>query len=577
MGLGGRVLVRVAIVVATMASILVPAWIAPARTLSTPQTLVRSVRLDDILARRSTGALRLAFPATHIAFSWGGPEDVTITYRTDPDMAWTVAPLAHDADTETHHYTGVLAVRRPTQLEWNVVTETGIPIEDLTLDYLNTLDGARVVSEVPAEAGAEARTPNIVTRAEWGADESLKRTTGGCTRQFHPLQQLFVHHTAGANFDDRPKATMRAIYWYHVVRQGWCDIGYNFVVSYDGRIFEGRWARDYSPWEVHDSENKKGRPVVGAHVDGYNSGTVGISVMGNFQTAKPSPATRQALAELLAWEVDRHDLSAVGRHDYRNPESGQVTRLPWIAGHRDADMTSCPGDNLYSKLRAVRRDAASVIGAGKDSTQVVLAASAERINRGESVTVAGTLTDADGVPMSSRTIRSYVKEGTRDWIEGPTTTTEADGTFAFTMQPKANLKLAAIYDGDGLTWGSESEVKVLVAPIVTLQAEGGTPDAVGTYHYPPGTSEIRFSGTATPRHSGRSVRVRFTKLQSDGTFVEVDKGSAVLDRRGRFVFDWVVVDPGAGGTYRARALLPKDHDHAWGVSPVITLFVDPQP
>src|SRR3712207_8804536 len=47
---------------------------------------------------------------------------------------------------------------------------------------------------------------------------SLKRTSGGCVRRFFPVQQLFVHHTAGANFDRNPKATMRAIYWYHVVR-----------------------------------------------------------------------------------------------------------------------------------------------------------------------------------------------------------------------------------------------------------------------------------------------------------------------------------------------------------------------
>jgi hypothetical protein len=111
------------------------------------------------------------------------------------------------------------------------------------------------------------------------------------------VQQLFVHHTAGSNFDRHPKATMRAIYWFHTVRRGWCDIGYNFVISWDGRVFEGRWARRYKPWEVHDSEDARGRAVAGAHVSGFNSGSVGVSVMGNFSRVSAPPDVRRTLAE----------------------------------------------------------------------------------------------------------------------------------------------------------------------------------------------------------------------------------------------------------------------------------------
>jgi hypothetical protein len=577
MGLGGRISFRLAVIGATFASVLVPAWVAPARTISAPETMVRTVSLDSAIAKRSSGALELSFPATHVAFSWTGSEDVTIVFRTSPDEPWVEAPIAHDADTATRHYTGVQTVDKPESLEWDVRREPGVVIADLTLDYLNTLDGPRVERTVPATAGAEARTPNIVTRAEWGADESLKRTTGSCRRQFHPLGQLFVHHTAGSNFDGNPKATMRAIYWFHVVRQGWCDIGYNFVVSHDGRIFEGRWARSYSPWEVHDSESKSGEPVAGAHVSGFNSGSVGISVMGNFQTARPSPATRRALAELLAWEIDRHDLQARGTHVYRNPESGQTKKLPWIAGHRDAGSTSCPGDLLYAALRSVRRDAAAVMGAGKTATSVAVTASATRIKHGETVSVAGTLTDSNGVPLASRPIRTYVKEGGKDWLEGPSATTAPDGTFGFALQPSANLQVAAIYDGDAATWGSEDATRVLVAPTLSIVAEEGAIDQTGASHFPPGTSEIRFSGTVTPRHSGSAVEVRIAKLGSDGRFTRVDKGSAVLGRWGHFAVDWTVVDPGVGGTYQAHAFLPKHKDHTWGASPVVTFVIDPQP
>src|SRR5687768_1075396 len=101
MGLGGRISLRVAVIAATLASVLVPAWVAPARTISAPETMVRTVTLDPQVARRASGALDLSFPATHIAFSWTGSEDVTIVFRTAPEEPWVEAPLAHDADTET--------------------------------------------------------------------------------------------------------------------------------------------------------------------------------------------------------------------------------------------------------------------------------------------------------------------------------------------------------------------------------------------------------------------------------------------------------------------------------------------
>ena len=566
---------RITTVVATIATTLVPAFFVPARAISVPETMARTIRLDGAVSPRAGSTHRLAFPATHIAFSWSGSEKARFLYRTAE--GWREAPIAHDADTERRHYTGVVSVDRLTELDWRVEADPGVSVSDITVDYLNTMDGPRVTTEIPATAAAAANEPDIVTRAEWGADESLKRTSGGCERQFHPLQQIFVHHTAGSNFDENPKATMRAIYWYHVVRQGWCDIGYNFVVSYDGRIFEGRWARDYAPWEAHDSENKAGKVVSGAHVDGYNSGALGISVMGNFDTAEPSPATRRSVAELIAWKVDRHDLQARGSHDYRNPESGDVRHLPWVAGHRDADTTACPGDNLYSSLRSIRRDAEAVMGAGKASTTVTVAASATRIGYGETVSITGTLTDADGIPLAAREIRTYAREGEQEWAAGPTTTTAADGTFAFTAQPNANLSFAAIYDGDSATWGDEGEVRVRVRPVVTLVAENAVAGSDGTFVYPPGTSEIPLAGDVTPSHVGYEVEVKISKLDAEGAFVRIDSVPAELRRGGAFSVSWPVDDPVTGGTYQATAVLPKHDDHIRAKSAPVTFVVQPQP
>src|SRR3712207_9171470 len=54
-----------------------------------------------------------------------------------------------------------------------------------------------------------------------------------------PRSTLFPYTTLFRS-DPDPAATVRAIFAYHAVVQGWGDIGYNFLVDADGRIYEGR-------------------------------------------------------------------------------------------------------------------------------------------------------------------------------------------------------------------------------------------------------------------------------------------------------------------------------------------------
>ena len=576
MGWGGRTLLRLCVVIVTMASVLVPAWIAPAKTLRVPSTMVRTLRFDP--AGHQPRRVVFDFAPTHVAFSWSGGESTGIRYRTTDGHVksrWTIAPEAHDAERGDRHFSGVIAVARPSALEW-LPLRRGAGMGRVTIDYLNTLDGPRREVDVPAVAMATPQTPRIITRAEWGADESIKRTRGTCERRFFPVQQLFVHHTAGANFDTRPAATMRAIYWYHTVRQGWCDVGYNFVIAPDGRIFEGRWARNYGPWEVHDSENRAGYAVAGAHVANYNSGSVGVSLMGNYSTVQLPPSARRSLAELLAWEADRHDLRPRGWHTYRNPETGLRRWLPYIAGHRDAGYTSCPGDRVYSSLRAIRRDVETVMGAGKADSEVTLAAGADRVLYGEAASFTGALVDQAGVGLAGRPIRTYVRKGTT-WQEGPRAVTNRDGTFSFTMTAYRNVVVTAVYDGDAATWGDESAlVRVRVRPEVSL-SDDGTVDSAGVSHHGPAKDRVTFSGRVRPRHSGHRVVVFIAELQPDGTYQRVGKKEVVLDSYSRYRTTWRVSDPATGGSFRAVTRFPPDSDHTGAKSPPLFFVVDPSP
>src|SRR5207248_3521731 len=125
--------------------------------------------------------------------------------------------------------------------------------------------------------------PAVIPRAGWGADESLRYDSSGkeiWPPAFWPIQKLIVHHTDTQNNDPDPPATIRSIYYYHAVTQGWGDIGYNFLIDEQGRIYEGRHTLDYGVGIPPTEEDTSGNVVTGAHAQGFNSGTVGIALLG---------------------------------------------------------------------------------------------------------------------------------------------------------------------------------------------------------------------------------------------------------------------------------------------------------
>src|SRR5207253_2037642 len=133
---------------------------------------------------------------------------------------------------------------------------------------------------------AKAAEPPVVTRAQWGADESIRKNN----QKYAPITKLFVHHTVTSpdGPDPDPAATVRAIYAYHVQGNGWDDIGYNFLIDAQGRVYEGRWARDYAPGETPTGEDLNENGVVGAHVLNHNIGSAGIAMLGDFSNGEPT-------------------------------------------------------------------------------------------------------------------------------------------------------------------------------------------------------------------------------------------------------------------------------------------------
>mgnify|MGYP006272321433 FL=1 len=157
---------------------------------------------------------------------------------------------------------------------------------------------------------------------------------------------LIVHHSAGSNTAADWAAVVRSIWDFHVNVNGWDDIGYNFLVDPDGIVYEGR-----------------GEDVIGAHFSCMNGTTMGICLLGNYETASPSPESLQAIEELTAYKLCL--LHEAATDTVYHPPS--ELDLPLIAGHRDgnsspspascASGTVCPGANLYAALPGLRADA----------------------------------------------------------------------------------------------------------------------------------------------------------------------------------------------------------------------------
>ena len=214
---------------------------------------------------------------------------------------------------------------------------------------------ASVIAQPMAAAGAAVTQPAILTRAQWGADESLRNGFAGYGET---IKAGFVHHTTGASdyTSAEVPALIRSIYAYHTQTLGWSDIGYNFLVDRFGRLFEGRWGG-------------MDRPVIGAHTGGFNTNTVGVAALGDHETSTVPAAVMTGFGQLLGWKLGLHGADPSGRvtltsggGDSNRYPAGQAVEFNVISGHRDASYTLCPGQYLYPRLSEIRSEAAAVIG-----------------------------------------------------------------------------------------------------------------------------------------------------------------------------------------------------------------------
>jgi hypothetical protein len=344
-----------------------------------------AVRIDEADAHPGR-TVDLAYPSSHLGVRWIGEEGDALELRwRATGQAWTPWQAVedwHDLGDEATgtHLSGLIVSADAIDAQVRVVAGSPHDLEVIAIDTAHgprhlmlpstttaapagaqtapALPTTTTTTTVPAKATEPPPVPQpaVISRAEWGADESLR---GPDAPEFAPIRRLSLHHTAGAEGSD-PAATVRAIYAYHTKGNGWNDIGYNFLVDSAGRIYEGRYARQYLQGEMPTGEDRDGRGVIGAHTSGNNTGTVGIALLGDFSgSERPTSAAISSVERMFAWKADNHQVDVLGTTTWTTGEKST------LIGHRDAVSTTCPGDRVYEQLPAMRQRIAAAVGTVK--------------------------------------------------------------------------------------------------------------------------------------------------------------------------------------------------------------------
>lgn len=239
-------------------------------------------------------------------------------------------------------------------------------VSDLKVSYLDSrlplksrISAAVKDAFTPQPALAAGQGPHIVSRAGWGSPDPRGELFQNDPNKhwqpsYKPVKQVFIHHTVNANVNSDPAAVVRGIWHFHTYTRGWGDIGYNYLLDHNGRVYEGRFGGDN---------------VVAGHTYGYNPGSLGVAMIGCYESTSstckqlgggtvrgPGSGMWSALTTLLSWKTTNFEIDPLASQTFCRGDGSGCRTFPTIAGHRDADGTACPGNLVYDNLPNVRND-----------------------------------------------------------------------------------------------------------------------------------------------------------------------------------------------------------------------------
>ncbi|NJP07351.1 MAG: N-acetylmuramoyl-L-alanine amidase [Chloroflexaceae bacterium] len=318
-------------------------------------------------------------PFTHMLLRWEGSPGHTEHehHAEEDDHAAEDMPIMLEVRSSTDNQTwsdwlvvsedpDLLVPEDGTEVFWSQVIYAGAdarfwqvratlnPLDDGSLPVLrqvdvNTVDGRYAQDSETAVSPksyqlADLSKPPVMSRSGWGCPDGQGSRVPPA---YYPVKHMVVHHTVDANsltsresnWGDR----VRAIWSFHTLTRGWGDVGYNYLVAPDGTIFEGRSGGD---------------DAVGFHDTG-NYGSMGVSMIGTYDTVSPTGLAQESLVSLLAWKANQKGIDPLGSSYYYGCDISYYCSAPGavifnIAGHRHVYSTGCPGNATAALLPSIR-------------------------------------------------------------------------------------------------------------------------------------------------------------------------------------------------------------------------------
>ncbi|MFI6570672.1 N-acetylmuramoyl-L-alanine amidase [Nocardia fluminea] len=282
--------------------------------------------------------------------------------------------------------------------------------------------------------------PKVITRAQWGADESIR-----CQEPTYDdgVGGVTVHHTAGRNDYSRSESAgiVRAIYAYHAETLGWCDVGYNALVDQYGQIFEGRYGG-------------LDRAVQGAHAGGFNENTAGVALMGNYETEEPSDEAINALGKFVGWRTKLAGIDPQGTTtmysegtEFTPYAQDEAVDLPVVFAHRDVGNTDCPGDAAYALMDRIRGIAAGNSGTYTSPPTVHRPPSQQaRAPQGNMAELGAMVDKFLGLSVDNAIAKHWVAKG---GVDGPLGAPQSDLISGAQGRQYAKFANGFVYSGEG--------------------------------------------------------------------------------------------------------------------------------
>ena len=294
-----------------------------------------------------TAPTTTAFAASYVGLRWTGDQDGAGIRLADGNWQRTGTGCA------TIDGGGTVLIAADEATTYEVRTPAGAT--DVHTVAIDCTRGPGRTFHVPSEP-TRVRGVRYLSRPAWGADESKRYKDGkvNTPEAYYPLQSITVHHTDTPNADPDPAATVRGIYEYHAVTLDWGDIGYHFLIDEAGVVYEGRYSGD----DLVPAFNPDGNLVTAFHTAGFNSGNLGIALIGTLVSQPPTDAAKASLIRLIKVITRFKGLDPQAKITYTNPVNGVQKDNETISGHRDWLQTDCPGQTMYDLLSEVRAAAA---------------------------------------------------------------------------------------------------------------------------------------------------------------------------------------------------------------------------